>query len=94
LALSATIATATAAAATTITPAATATLFGCIPAGLAFFGLLKPFGLVKLLLFAGKGKFAATGATGKLGIGCHWLKTSRLWLLWILSRGPFKTEQT
>lgn len=63
----------TASAAAAITTAATATvaataattLFSGIPAGFALFGGLKPFGLIKLLLFLGKREACSAVYTGQ-----------------------------
>jgi hypothetical protein len=63
------VATAATAVATTATAAVTtataSALLGCIPAGFAFFRGLKPFGLVKLLLFLGKRETSSTVYTSQ-----------------------------
>jgi len=67
-AVTATAATTSAAAAVTATTSAAAatSLFSSIPARLAFFGFLEPFGEVKFLFFPRESKIRTTGRTDEL----------------------------
>ena len=75
--------TASAAIAATATVTAATVLFCGIPAGFALFRGLKPFGLIKFLLFGGKGKTSATVDANEFGYG-HDVRNLKNYLIYTI----------